>query len=98
MTEPEAAAQPEGADVYVITYDEEGNESRLLPAEVHAGIVDRSPHLGIGSGRSEIIRVKHGPLVAAESELSTVNVGSLARAITGNGYGTVLGRVSQWLG
>jgi hypothetical protein len=90
MTELEAAALPEGADVYVITYDEEGNESRLLPAEVHAGIVDRSRHLGIGAGRHEIIRVKHGPLVAAESEFSAVIVGSLARAVTGNYYGTVL--------
>lgn len=90
MTEPEAAAQPEGADVYIITYDEEGYESRLLPAEVHAGIVDRSRHLGIGAGGSVIIRVKHGLLIAADSELSTVNVGSLARAVSGNYYGTVL--------
>lgn len=90
MTEPEPAAQPEGADVYVITYDEEGIESRLLPAEAHGGIVDRSRNLGIGASNSEIIRLKHGPLVAAESELSTVNVGSLARAVTGNYHGTVL--------
>ena len=90
MTEPVAAVQPEGVDVYVITYDEEGNEVRLLPEEVQADVVDRSRHLGIDKGSREIYRVKHGPLVAAESELRTANVGSLGRAIAGNGFGTVL--------
>lgn len=90
MTEPVAASQPDGVDVYVITYDEEGNEVRLLPQDLHDDVLDRSQHLGIGKGHSEIHRVKHGPLIAAESELRTVNVGSLARALAGNAYGTTL--------
>ena len=90
MTEPVTASQPDGVDVYVITYDEEGNEVRLLPRDVPDDVLDRSQHLSIGKGRREIRRVKHGPLVAAASELGTANVGSLGRALAANAYGTTL--------
>ena len=91
MVEPgESVPQPEGVDVYVITYDEEGNERRLLPSEVTDDIVDRSRSFGINKGTWTIERIKHGPLVAAESQLRLVNVGSLGRAINGNYYGTLL--------
>lgn len=90
MTEPGSVHQPEGVDVYVITYDEEGNERRLLPAEVTDDVVDRSRDFGINTGRWTIDRIKHGPLIASESHLRTVNVGSLGRAIAGNMYGTKL--------
>jgi hypothetical protein len=82
--------QPEGLEVYVITYDEEGNEERLLPSEVTDAVVDRSRDLGINKGRWTIARIKHGPLIAAESQLRQVNVGSLGRAIAGNTHGTTL--------
>ena len=89
MTEP-ATPQPAGLDVYVITYDEKGNEVRLLPAEVTDDVVDRSRDLGIDKGIWTIDRIKHGPLIAAESQIRQVNVGSLGRAIIGNSYGTIL--------
>ena len=90
MTEPQTSPQPQGLDVYVITYDEEGNEVRLLPADVMDGVADRSRNLGINMGRWTIDRIKHGPFIAAEAQLRQVNVGSLGRAIIGNYYGTVL--------
>lgn len=90
MTEAETSPQPEGFDVYIITYDEEGNEVRLLPYEVTAEVLDRSRDLGINKGTWTIDRIKHGPFVAAESQLRQVNVGSLERAITGNYLGTAL--------
>jgi len=90
MTEPAVDAQPEGVDVYAVTYDDEGNEVRLLPEDVPDDVVDWSRHLGIGKGRREIVRVKHGPLVANESDLRTANVGSLGRAIAWNANGTAL--------
>ncbi|GAB3141646.1 hypothetical protein [Marisediminicola antarctica] len=90
MTDSENIPQPEGAGVYVITYDEEGSEKRLLPSEVTDDVVDRSRDFGINKGTWTIARIKHGPLIAAESQLSIVSIGSLRRAIAGNFYGTVL--------
>lgn len=90
MSDPAKTPQPEGLEVYVITYDEEGNEARLLPSEVTDDLVDRSTDLGINKGRWTIERMKHGPLIAAESQLRQVNVGSLGRAIAGNTLGTAL--------
>lgn len=90
MTEPQTSRQPEGLDVYVITYDEEGSELRLLPADVTDDVVDRSRDLGINKGSWTIDRIKHGPFIAAEEQLRQVNVGSLGRAIMGDSYGTVL--------
>ncbi|WP_264159459.1 SAVED domain-containing protein [Mycetocola spongiae] len=82
--------QPAGVDVYVITYDEDDNERRLLPSEVTDEILDRSRSFGIDKETGIISRIKHGPLVAAESELGLANVGSLGRAINDNYYGTLL--------
>lgn len=90
MTEHPATPQPNGLDVYIITYDEEGNEERLLPSELTGDVVDRSRHLGINKGAWTINRIKHGPFIAAESQLRLVNVGSLGRALADNGYGTAL--------
>ncbi|MGN7858945.1 hypothetical protein ACTJI8_00030 [Microbacterium sp. 22303] len=90
MTESAPTPQPDGLDVYVITYDEEGHEQRLLPSEVTDTVVERSRDFGINKGSWTIDRIKHGPLIAAESQLRLVNVGSLARAIAGNYYGTAL--------
>ncbi|WP_182048920.1 hypothetical protein [Changpingibacter yushuensis] len=91
MVNPEESAlQPVGVDVYVIAYDEEGNEMRLLPSEVTGEVMDRSRSLGIDKGTWTIERIKHGPLVAAESQLRLANVGSLGRAINDNCYGTML--------
>jgi len=89
MPEPESSPHPEGVDVYVITYDEEGNEARLLPCEVTEVVVDRSRSLGIGTN-GEIARIDHGPFVAAESELRGVGVASLATAVDRDSYGTIL--------
>lgn len=90
MTISGTTPQPEGLEVYVITYDEEGNEERLLPSEVTDAVVDRSRDLGINKGAWTIERLKHGPFIAADSQLRQVNVGSLGRAIADNGYGTKL--------
>lgn len=90
MSEPAATQQPDGLDVYIITYDEEGNEKRLLPSELTEDVVDQSWDLGINKGSWTIDRIKHGPLIAAESQLRLVNVGSLGRALTGSGHGTLL--------
>lgn len=90
MTESAPSPQPNGLDVYVITYDEEGHEERLLPSEVTDAVVERSRDLGINKGTWTIDRIKHGPLIAAESQLRLVNVGSLGRAVAGNYYGTLL--------
>lgn len=86
-----APAQPEGVDVYVITYDEEGNEVRILPAEVDD--IDnriRSRDFGIDKGIRRIERLKHGPLIATADQVRGVNIGSLGRAVSGNLYGTEL--------
>lgn len=90
MTESARSPQSEGLDVYVITYDEEGNEERLLPSDVTDTVMDRSRDFGIDKGIWTIDRIKHGPLIAAASQLRLVNVGSLGRAIAGNYYGTML--------
>ena len=90
MVKREASPPAQGNDVYIITYDEEGNEKRLLPAEVGDDVVDRSRDLGINKGIWRIERIKHGPLVAPEAQLRTVNVGSLGRAIADDYYGTLL--------
>ncbi|MBN8422940.1 hypothetical protein JF531_00190 [Microbacterium esteraromaticum] len=92
MAEPqEAPAQPEGTDVYVITYDQEGNEVRLLPAEVEdANFRIRSRDYGINKGIWRIERLKHGPLIATADQVRGVNIGSLGRAISGNLHGTEL--------
>lgn len=90
MTEHPATPQPNGLDVYIITYDEEGNEERLLPSELTGDVADRSRHLGINKGPWTIDRIKHGPFIAAESQLKLVNVGSLGRALAANGHGTTL--------
>lgn len=82
----------EGVDVFVITYDdEEGNEVRLLPADVEdVETRTRSRDFGIDKGTRRIERLKHGPLIATDTQLRNVNVGSLGRAISGNLYGTEL--------
>lgn len=79
----------EGTEVFVIAYDEEGNELRLSPAEA-AEATDRSRHLGIGLGSLAILRIKHGPFVAAETEIRLANIGSLAAALEGNYLGSAL--------
>lgn len=76
--------------MYIVTYDEEGNEERLLPSELTRDVVDRSRHLGINKGSWTINRLEHGPLIAAESQLRLVNVGSLRRALAEIGHGTQL--------
>ncbi|MCP1430428.1 hypothetical protein J3D45_002926 [Microbacterium foliorum] len=92
MAELEVApAQPEGVDVYVIIYDEEGNEVRLLPAEVdEADTRIRSRDFGIDKGLRRIERLKHGPLIATDAQVRGVNIGSLGRAVSGNLHGTEL--------
>lgn len=90
MSESAATSQPDGLDVYIVTCDEEGNEERLLPSELTGDVVDRSRHLGINKGSWTINRLKHGPLIAAESQLRLVNVGSLGRALAEIGHGTQL--------
>ncbi|UPL17333.1 hypothetical protein [Microbacterium aurugineum] len=90
MTEHPATPQLNGLDVYIITYDEEGNEERLLPSELTGDVTDRSPHLGINKGTWTIDRIKHGPFIASEPQLRLVNVGSLGRALAVNGHGTTL--------
>lgn len=90
MMMPVPQPQPEGLDVYVITYDEQGKEERLLPSKVTEAVGDRSRDLGINNGTWTISRIKHGPLIAAESQLRLVNIGSLGRAIAANYYGTLL--------
>jgi len=91
MTEPESVPQPEGAAVYVISYDEERNEVFLLPAELEDDEErTTSRDFEINEGQWRIERIKHGPLIATESRLRGVNVGSLGRAIEGNRYGTML--------
>ena len=87
MTRP--GRPPEGVDVYLIAEDHDGSEVRILPADVDENVA-LYRHLGIGLGDQEIYRVKHGPLIAAESEVRSANVGSLGRAIAGNLYGTCL--------
>lgn len=67
MTEHPATPQPNGLDMYIITYDEEGNEERLLPSELTGDAADRSRHLGILKGFWTIDRIKKGPFIAAES-------------------------------
>lgn len=62
----------------------------MLPSEVTDEILDRSRSFGIDKGTWTIERIKHGPLVAAESQLRLANVGSLGRAINDNYYGTSL--------
>lgn len=89
MTEPAPPPQPECLDIYVITYDDKGEEQRFLPADVPDDAVDRSRSLGIGlDGVME--RLDHGPFVAAESELRGVRLSSLAAAVDGNYYGTAI--------
>lgn len=87
----ETPAQLEGVDVYVITYDEEGNEVRLLPAEVEdTNFRIRSRDYGINKGIWRIERLKHGPLIATDAQVRGVNIGSLGQAISGNLHGTEL--------
>ncbi len=86
---PDAISQPEGDEVYVIAFDEEWKELRLLPTDVTEEVIERSRNLGIGA-EGEIVRVKHGPLVAPEPELRGASIASLAAAVDGNYYGTVV--------
>jgi hypothetical protein len=82
---------PEGVDVYVITYDEEGYEIRLLPTELEDDDArTKSRDFGIDNNQWRIERIKHGPLIATQARVRTVNIGSLGRAIEGNLYGTTL--------
>lgn len=81
-------APAEGLEAFVIAFDEDGHELRLTPSEA-AEATDRSRSFGIGE-QGEIVRIKHGPLVAAAEELRDVNTGSLAAAIRDNYLGTVL--------
>ncbi|MBT1665669.1 hypothetical protein [Curtobacterium flaccumfaciens] len=92
MTEnQEAAALPDGVDVHVITYDREGNEVRRLPAALEDDDIRTwSKDFGIGRGKRRIERLKHGPLIATDTHLREVNVGSLGRAVSGNEHGTEL--------
>lgn len=87
MTEPTVVAAHDGSEVYVITYDEEGNEKRYLPSVVPDDVDDRSRSLGIGA-TGDMVRIDHGPFVAAESEIREVRLSSLAAAVDGNYYGT----------
>lgn len=91
MSDPGTTPTAEGVDVFVITYDDEGDEVRLLPAEL-AEDEDRtkSRDFSINKGQWRVERIKHGPLIASEVQLRTVNVGSLGRAIADNYYGTLL--------
>lgn len=89
MTQPAPPPERECLDVYVITYDEGGSEKRYLPSEIPDDIVDRSRSLGIGAD-GEMVRIDHGPFVAAESELRYVTSSSLASAVDGNYYGTAI--------
>jgi hypothetical protein len=50
-------------EMFLITYDERGNEARLLPVDSGAA-AGTSRNLEIGLGRREVIRVKHRPFVA----------------------------------
>lgn len=86
----EVPPRSEGVDVYVITYDKEGHEKRVLPSEVTSDVEDRSRNLGIGNETWTIERIKHGPLVAAEVQLRQANVGSLGRALKDNCFDTLL--------
>lgn len=91
MEEPDVTTPAKGTNVFVLSYDEEGNEVRRLPAEL-SDDDDRtnSRDFGIDTGRWRIERIKHGPLIASEVQLREANVGSLRRAIADNYYGTTL--------
>ncbi|MEV1130512.1 hypothetical protein [Agromyces sp. NPDC049794] len=78
----------EGLQVFVISHDDDFTETRLPPSRAGEA-TDVSRDLGIGAG-GVIVRIDHGPFVAAESELRGVSVASLAAAIDGNYYGTEL--------
>lgn len=85
---PEPYPTPEGLEVFVIAYDDDFNETRLSVA-LAGEATDISRNLGIGDD-GEIVRVDHGPFVAAESELRGASAASLAAAVEGNSYGTEL--------
>jgi hypothetical protein len=89
MTDSDETPAGDQADVFFITYDEDGNESRVLPADA-GGTVEISRDLGIGRGSRRIIRIKHGPFVAPRDHLRLVNVGSLAAAADSNYLGSKL--------
>ncbi|WP_430868321.1 hypothetical protein [Demequina aurantiaca] len=76
----EIRAKGSGAEVYVGAYDAELAELWVLPEDVHDDL-DRSTTLGIGVDHSQIIWIRHGPLVAPEAEVRLANLGSLTRAI-----------------
>lgn len=84
-TEP---APVEGVEIFVMAYDADLQELRI-PLSRAEEATDRMRSLGIGDG-GEIIRIKHGPFVAAAEELQIANTGSLAAAIKDNYLGTAL--------
>ncbi|WP_133247118.1 hypothetical protein [Pseudarthrobacter sp. AG30] len=53
-------ASARAVDVYVINYDEEGTELRLLPDNIPAYVVDWLRNLGINKGSRQLHRLKHG--------------------------------------
>lgn len=78
----------EGVEIFVIAYDEAGREQRLTLSEA-TEVEDRSRNLGIGRD-GEIVRIDHGPFVAAYEELKDANTGALAAAIKDNCFGSAL--------
>lgn len=89
MTDPAETAALDDSAVYVLTYDRAGNETRYLPSQVPDDVEDQSRSLGIGVS-GDMVRIAHGPFVAAESELRPVRLSSLAEAVDGNLYGTAI--------
>lgn len=87
MTDTESVPA-EGLEIFSIAYDENGQELRLAPSDA-AKADDVSRNLGIGKD-GEIVRVDHGPFVAALDELRNANTGSLAAAIKDNCLGSAL--------
>lgn len=72
---------PEGGwQIMRIATDDEGREIRV-PLDRDHEYESWSRDLGIGSGGT-IVAFDHGPMVAAEEELVTANIGSLALALS----------------
>lgn len=81
--------EAEGETVYLLAYDEGGNQTRISPAEVTEES-DVTRGFGIGDGHHEIVHIDHGPLAAAEAEVRLANIGSLAAALESNCRGSAL--------
>lgn len=87
----DSTVNPKTGGVEVFAIDNGQATERRLAIARRSEAIDLSRNRGIGpDGPGEIVRVDHGPFVAAESELLPVSVGSLAVALAGDYLGTEL--------